>query len=51
MVANKTGRTRDFLSPHKTEYSQNVIINKGGLRKIIQRISPREILSKLVRIL
>lgn len=50
-MVNTKGRRRDFLSPQGKEYSQNVIINKRGLREITQRISPREILSKFVRIL
>lgn len=33
-MVNTKGRRRDFLSPQGKEYSQNVIINKRGLREI-----------------
>lgn len=54
-MANKKGRARYFLAPMEVIFSKCINPKKKkkrrGLGEIIQRISPREILSKFVRIL
>lgn len=54
-MVNKKGRARYFLAPMEEIFSKSINPKKKkrkkrrGLGEIIQRISPREILSKFVR--